>query len=407
MSIDKGVRLDAKGRKHSGPKGREAESLRFETKLLHFGGEIDRATGASSVPIYQASTFHHEDIYQPPLHDYSRSGNPTRQALEDYIALLEGGVRGFAYASGMAAISSSFMLLSAGDHMIVTEDVYGGTYRLLTSILNRMGIESTFVDMTDLDQVKAALKPNTKAVYMETPSNPTLNITDIGAVTDWAKEHDLLTLLDNTFMTPYYQRPIEFGVDIVIHSATKFLGGHSDVLAGLAVARTEELAGRLKQLQNGLGTVLGVQDSWLLMRGMKTLGARMAHSEESAAKLAAWLQGRSDIERVYYPGLLNHPGREIHEKQSSGYGAVISFDVGSGERAKQVLNQVKLPLVAVSLGAVESILSYPAMMSHAAMGEQVRHERGITDGLLRFSVGLEDVDDLIADLDQALAGSRY
>ncbi len=407
MSIDKGVRLDAKGRKHSGPKGREAESLRFETKLLHFGGEIDRATGASSVPIYQASTFHHEDIYQPPLHDYSRSGNPTRQALEDYIALLEGGVRGFAYASGMAAISSSFMLLSAGDHMIVTEDVYGGTYRLLTSILNRMGIESTFVDMTDLDQVKAALKPNTKAVYMETPSNPTLNITDIGAVTDWAKEHDLLTLLDNTFMTPYYQRPIEFGVDIVIHSATKFLGGHSDVLAGLAVARTEELAGRLKQLQNGLGTVLGVQDSWLLMRGMKTLGARMAHSEESAAKLAAWLQGRSDIERVYYPGLLNHPGREIHEKQSSGYGAVISFDVGSGERAKQVLNQVKLPLVAVSLGAVESILSYPAMMSHAAMGEQVRHERGITDGLLRFSVGLEDVDDLIVDLDQALAGSRY
>lgn len=407
MSIDKGVRLDAKGRKHSGPKEREAESLRFETKLLHFGGEIDRATGASSVPIYQASTFHHEDIYQPPLHDYSRSGNPTRQALEDYIALLEGGVRGFAYASGMAAISSSFMLLSAGDHMIVTEDVYGGTYRLLTSILNRMGIESTFVDMTDLDQVKAALKPNTKAVYMETPSNPTLNITDIGAVTDWAKERDLLTLLDNTFMTPYYQRPIEFGVDIVIHSATKFLGGHSDVLAGLAVARTEELAGRLKQLQNGLGTVLGVQDSWLLMRGMKTLGARMAHSEESAAKLAAWLQGRSDIERVYYPGLLNHPGREIHEKQSSGYGAVISFDVGSGERAKQVLNQVKLPLVAVSLGAVESILSYPAMMSHAAMGEQVRHERGITDGLLRFSVGLEDVDDLIADLDQALAGSRY
>ncbi|WP_342576499.1 aminotransferase class V-fold PLP-dependent enzyme [Paenibacillus sp. FSL M8-0142] len=407
MSIDKGVRIDAKGRKHSGPKGREAESLRFETKLLHFGGEIDRATGASSVPIYQASTFHHEDIYQPPLHDYSRSGNPTRQALEDYIALLEGGVRGFAYASGMAAISSSFMLLSAGDHMIVTEDVYGGTYRLLTSILNRMGIESTFVDMTDLDKVKAALKPNTKAVYMETPSNPTLNITDIGAVTDWAKEHDLLTLLDNTFMTPYYQRPIEFGVDIVIHSATKFLGGHSDVLAGLAVARTEELAGRLKQLQNGLGTVLGVQDSWLLMRGMKTLGARMAHSEESAAKLAAWLQGRSDIECVYYPGLLNHPGREIHEKQSSGYGAVISFDVGSGERAKQVLNQVKLPLVAVSLGAVESILSYPAMMSHAAMGEQVRHERGITDGLLRFSVGLEDVDDLIADLDQALAGSRY
>ncbi|OZB96365.1 PLP-dependent aspartate aminotransferase family protein [Paenibacillus sp. XY044] len=378
--------------------------LKFATKLLHFGSEIDSATGASSVPIYQASTFHHADIFNPPVHDYSRSGNPTRQALEDYIALLEGGVRGFAYSSGMAAISSTFMLLSAGDHMIVTEDVYGGTYRLLTSILNRHGIESTFVDMTDLDQVKAALKPNTKAVYMETPSNPTLKITDIEAVTKWAKEHDLLTMVDNTFMTPYYQRPIEVGVDIVLHSATKFLGGHSDVLAGLAVARTEEIGRQLKQLQNGLGTVLGVQESWLLMRGMKTLQARMKHSEESAAVLAAWLKGRQDITQVFYPGLIDHPGREIHEKQSTGYGAVVSFDVGSGERAKQVLNRAQIPLVAVSLGAVESILSYPAMMSHAAMPAEVRLERGITDGLLRFSVGLEDVDDLIADLDQALQG---
>ncbi|SMF75226.1 cystathionine beta-lyase [Paenibacillus uliginis N3/975] len=380
--------------------------LRFETRLLHFGGEIDPTTGASSVPIYQASTFHHEDVFAPPVHDYSRSGNPTRQVLEDYIALLEGGVQGFAYASGMAAISSTFMMLSAGDHIIVTEDVYGGTYRLLTSILNRMGMECTFVDMTDLEQVKRALKSNTKAVYMETPSNPTLKITDIGAITAWAQNHGLLTILDNTFMTPYYQRPIEQGVDIVLHSATKFLGGHSDVLAGLAVARTESIGVQLKQLQNGLGTVLGVQDSWLLMRGMKTLGARMTHSEQSAAKLAAWLTGRNDIEAVYYPGLLNHPGREIHEKQCSGYGAVVSFDVGSGERAKKVLNAVRLPLVAVSLGAVESILSYPAMMSHAAMGEKVRHERGITDGLLRFSVGLEDIDDLIADLDGALGVFR-
>ncbi|WP_433616832.1 aminotransferase class I/II-fold pyridoxal phosphate-dependent enzyme [Paenibacillus cellulositrophicus] len=387
-----------------GHQDKSKQERKFATKLLHFGSEIDGVTGASSVPIYQASTFHHADIFNPPVHDYSRSGNPTRQALEDYIALLEGGVRGFAYSSGMAAISSTFMLLSAGDHMIVTEDVYGGTYRLLTSILNRHGIESTFVDMTDLDQVKAALKPNTKAVYMETPSNPTLKITDIEAVTKWAKEHDLLTMVDNTFMTPYYQRPIEVGVDIVLHSATKFLGGHSDVLAGLAVARTEEIGRQLKQLQNGLGTVLGVQESWLLMRGMKTLQARMKHSEESAAVLAAWLKGRQDITQVFYPGLIDHPGREIHEKQSTGYGAVVSFDVGSGERAKQVLNRAQIPLVAVSLGAVESILSYPAMMSHAAMPAEVRLERGITDGLLRFSVGLEDVDDLIADLDQALQG---
>ncbi|MFB5760321.1 aminotransferase class V-fold PLP-dependent enzyme [Paenibacillus medicaginis] len=381
---------------------KEAQELKFGTRLLHFGAEIDSHTGASSVPIYQASTFHHHDIFNPPQFDYSRSGNPTRQALEDYIALLEGGVRGFAYSSGMAAISSAFLMLSAGDHMIVTEDVYGGTYRLLTQILNRMNIESTFVDMTNLDEVRQALKPNTKAVYMETPSNPTLKITDIEAVTSWAHEHDLITMLDNTFMTPYYQRPIEMGVDIVLHSATKFLGGHSDVLAGLAVARTEALAAQLKQLQNGLGTVLGVQESWLLMRGMKTLQARMAHSEQSARRLAEWLHAREDIKAVYYPGLADHPGREIHEKQSSGYGAVVSFDVGSGERAKALLNRVRLPIVAVSLGAVESILSYPAMMSHAAMPGSVRLERGITDGLLRFSVGLEDIGDLISDLEQAL-----
>ncbi|WP_028562020.1 aminotransferase class V-fold PLP-dependent enzyme [Paenibacillus pinihumi] len=380
----------------------DSRDRQFATNLIHFGGEIDKATGASSVPIYQASTFHHEDIFNPPEFDYSRSGNPTRQALEDYIALIEGGTRGFAFASGMAAISTAFLLLSAGDHVIVTEDVYGGTYRLLTTVLNRLNIETTFVDMTDLDAVKAALKPNTKAVLMETPSNPTLKITDIGAVTAWAKEHGLLTMLDNTFMTPYHQRPIELGVDLVLHSATKFLSGHSDVLAGLIVTADDTLGRRVKQLQNGLGTVLGPQDSWLLMRGMKTLQARMAHSEQSAHKLAHWLVQQPEISQVFYPGLDDHPGREIHEKQSRGYGAVVSFDVGSGERAKEVLSKVKIPIVAVSLGAVESILSYPAMMSHAAMPKEVRHERGITDGLLRYSVGLEDIDDLIHDLAQSL-----
>lgn len=383
----------------------ELPAKKFDTKLIHFGNEVDAATGASSVPIYQASTFHHHDIFNPPEYDYSRSGNPTRQALEDYIAVLEGGSRGLAFASGMAAISTTFMLFSAGDHLIVTEDVYGGTYRLLTNILSRMNIEATFVDMTDFAAVQAALKPNTKAVFMETPSNPTLKITDLALIAKWAQENDLLSIVDNTFMTPYYQRPIELGVDIVLHSATKFLGGHSDVLAGLAVARNESLGNRLKYLQNGLGTVLGAQDSWLLMRGMKTLGARMAHSEISARKLADWLSRRDDIDAVFYPGLPEHPGRDVQERQSTGYGAVVSFDVGSGERAKQVLSKVRLPLVAVSLGAVESILSYPAMMSHASMPQEVRHERGITDGLLRFSVGLEDIGDLIADLEQALKNS--
>ncbi|KIL41916.1 cystathionine gamma-synthase [Gordoniibacillus kamchatkensis] len=370
---------------------------------MHFEGAIDEATGASSVPLYQASTFHHADIEQPQTYDYSRSGNPTRQPLEDYIAALEGGVRGFAFASGMAAISSAFMLLSAGDHVICTEDVYGGTYRLLTTVMNRMNVETTFVDMTDLDRVRQALKPNTKAIYMETPSNPTLKITDISAVTAWAKEHGLLTLLDNTFMTPYHQRPIELGVDIVLHSATKFLGGHSDVLAGLAVAANESLARRLGHIQNSMGNVLGIQDSWLLMRGMKTLKARMDAHEQSARKLADWLASRSDIAAVYYPGLPNHPGRAIHERQSAGYGAVVSFDVGSGERAKRLMNKVTIPLVAVSLGAVESILSYPPLMSHASMPKEVRAERGITDGLLRYSVGLEDIGDIIDDLEQALA----
>ncbi|OCT10649.1 cystathionine gamma-synthase [Paenibacillus pectinilyticus] len=389
---------------HSSDKEQRKPHGKFATKLIHFGGEIDQATGASSVPLYQASTFHQADVDANQEYDYTRSGNPTRQALEDYIALLEGGTRGFAFASGMAAISSALMLLSQGDHVICTEDVYGGTYRLLTTIMNRMGVESTFVDMTDIAQVRAALRSNTRAVFIETPSNPTLRITDIGEVAKFAKEHDLLTMLDNTFMTPYHQRPIELGIDIVLHSATKFLGGHSDVLAGLAVVANDSLGRRMKQIQNGMGNVLGIQDSWLLIRGMKTLQARMEMSEKGARRLAQWLTEQPDIDVVYYPGLPNHPGREIHEKQSLGYGAVVSFDVGSGEKAKKLLSKVKIPLVAVSLGAVESILSYPAMMSHAAMPKEVRLLRGITDGLVRYSVGLEDIEDIIEDLEQALRG---
>ncbi|ASS66630.1 MULTISPECIES: aminotransferase class V-fold PLP-dependent enzyme [unclassified Paenibacillus] len=385
--------------------GRAADKRRFATKLIHFGSEVDEFTGASSTPIVQASTFHHHDIYSPPKHDYSRSGNPTRAAVEEAIALLEGGNRGFAFASGMAAISTSFLLLSAGDHAIVTEDVYGGTYRFLTTVLSRMNIETTFVDMTDLDAVKAALKPNTRVVFMETPSNPTLKITDIAAVASWAREHGLLTMVDNTFMSPYHQRPLELGVDIVLHSATKFLGGHSDVLAGLAVTADEELGKRLYALQNGLGAVLAPQEAWLLMRGMKTLQARMDQSESSARRLADWLSRHHGVGRVYYPGLPDHPGREVHERQSLGYGAVVSFDTGSAARAKEVLSKVRLPIVAVSLGGVESILSYPAMMSHAAMPPEVRAQRGIGDGLLRYSVGLEHIDDLIEDLEEALRES--
>lgn len=377
--------------------------MKWETRVLHTEGMIDPVTGASSTPIYQASTYRQADVEKPQAYDYARSGNPTRDALERAIAEMEGGIAGFAFASGMAAISSVFSIFSQGDHLIVSEDVYGGTYRVLTQIFPRFGLEVSFVDTTDLNQVEAAIRSNTRGIYVETPSNPTLKITDLSGVVRLAREHGLLTMIDNTFMTPYFQRPLELGFDIVIHSATKFLGGHSDVLAGLVVVREKPLAARVYQVQNGFGAVLGVQDAWLVLRGMKTLAVRMQQAQENAVRLAEWLAAHPAVEKVYYPGLAGHPGKAVHEQQSSGYGAVLSFDVGTREKALQVLRKVQIPLAAVSLGAVESILSYPATMSHAAMPREVRLARGIGDGLLRYSVGLEDVEDLIADLDQALS----
>ncbi|WP_139491648.1 aminotransferase class I/II-fold pyridoxal phosphate-dependent enzyme [Brevibacillus dissolubilis] len=377
--------------------------MNFATKLLHGSNAIDGVTGASSIPIYQASTFHQFDIDQPNTFDYARSGNPTRQALEDAIAVLEGGTRGFAFASGMAAISSVFMLFSAGDHLVVAEDVYGGTYRFLTKVLSRMGIEVTFVDTTDLKAVEASILPTTRAIYLETPSNPTLKVTDIAGVCRLAQAQGVLTIVDNTFMTPYYQRPLELGADIVIHSATKFIGGHSDVVAGLVVTKEEELGNQLYMIQNGFGAILGVQDCWLVMRGLKTLKSRLDVSTKNAHKIAQWLDRHPLVEKVYYTGLTGHEGHAIQNRQSSGHGAVLSFDVGSREKVKAFFDAVQLPLVAVSLGSVESILSYPAMMSHAAMPQDEREKRGITDGLIRLSVGLEDVNDLLADFEQALA----
>jgi len=374
----------------------------WETRALHVRGMVDEATGAASTPIYQASTYHQHDVEHPPAYDYARSGNPTREAVETAIAEMEGGDAGFAFASGMAAISSVLAIFSSGDHLIVPEDVYGGTYRVLTQIFPRFGLQVSFVDTTDLEQVAAAIRPETRAIYVETPSNPTLKITDLRGVVGLAREHGLLTIIDNTFMTPYFQRPLDLGFDVVVHSATKFLGGHSDVLAGLVAVRGKELAQKIYQVQNGFGAVLGVHDAWLVLRGMKTLAVRMEKAQENAMRLARWLADHPAVERVYYPGLAGHPGKDVHEGQSSGYGAVLSFDVGSREKALAVMRRVRIPLVAVSLGAVESILSYPATMSHAAMPRDVRLARGIGDGLLRYSVGLERADDLIADLAQAL-----
>ncbi|MED1468841.1 cystathionine beta-lyase [Bacillus salipaludis] len=379
----------------------------FETLLLHNRHKLDPATGAVSVPIQHASTFHQYDIDQFGKYDYSRSLNPTREALEDVIAELEGGVKGFAFSSGMAAISTAFLLLSAGDHIVITEDVYGGTFRMVTQVLTRYRIEHTFVDMTNLDEVKAAIKPNTKAFYVETPSNPTLKVTDIKAVSELAKEIGALTFVDNTFLTPALQKPLELGADVVLHSATKFLSGHSDVVAGLAVVKDTELAQKLGFLQNSFGAILGVQDAWLVLRGLKTLHVRLQQSQNSAIKLAEYLNSHPLVKAVYYPGLKEHPEHELQASQAEGPGAVLSFELNDEAELRTFVSNVKLPVFAVSLGAVESILSYPAKMSHAAMPQDEREKRGITNSLLRLSVGLENPDDLIKDFSQAFAQIRH
>ena len=374
---------------------------KFATKLLHVGVETDKYTGAVSVPIYQTSTFH-QQIDKPQEYEYSRSGNPTRKALETVIAELEGGIAGFAFASGIAAISTALLLFGQGDHILAPNDVYGGTYRLLSKACGRWGIEHSFIDTTDLSQLDKAVRPNTKAIVLESPSNPLLKVSDLPAICAWAKARGIVTIVDNTFMTPYLQRPLEFGADIVVHSATKFLAGHSDLVAGLVVTNDEKLAKELYFLQNALGAILGPQDCWLTMRGIKTLKVRMDYSEKAAMAIATQLASHPKIKAVHYPGLPSHPGHELLKKQASGFGAVLSFEAASPELAKQIMSKVKLPVVAVSLGGVESILSYPVLMSHAAIEPHVRQELGISDALLRLSVGLEDADDLLADLLSAM-----
>ncbi|WP_028975646.1 cystathionine beta-lyase [Sporolactobacillus terrae] len=380
-----------------------SESVHFSTKLIKETVAVDPQTGAANVPVYLSSTFHQKDFDHFGKYDYTRSGNPTREALEDAVAALEGGERGFAFASGMAAISTAFLLLSAGDHAVVPKNVYGGTFRILTQVLGRFGIDHTFVDTTDLEEVERAIRPNTKVIYVETPSNPTLRVTDIRAIAQLAKAHRCLTFVDNTFMTPVFQRPLDLGADLVLHSATKFISGHSDVVAGLAVAASKEIADKIYFLQNALGAVLGVQDSWLLLRGLKTLDVRIRKSAESAQRIAEFFEARPEVKRVFYPGLADHPGASLHARQASSGGAVLSFELKNEASARAFVNHVKLPVFAVSLGAVESILSYPPKMSHAELNEEEREKAGIGSGLLRLSVGLEDAEDLIRDFSNAFA----
>ncbi|OYD07198.1 bifunctional cystathionine gamma-lyase/homocysteine desulfhydrase [Paludifilum halophilum] len=376
--------------------------MRIDTKLIHGGVFGDEETGAVSVPIYQVSTYRQEAIGKHKGYEYSRTGNPTRAALEALIAELENGTGGLAFSSGMAAISTVLSLYSQGDHLVVGDDIYGGTYRVLSRVFNRLGIEATYVDTSRLDQVKEAIRPHTRAVYMETPSNPLLKVTDIEGLADICREKNLHLIVDNTFLTPYWQNPLDLGADIVVHSATKYLGGHSDVVAGLIAVKDEDLGEELHFLQNSIGGILPPHDSWLLMRGMKTLGLRMRQHEATAARLAEWLARRGDIASVYYPGLTDHPGHETASRQARGFGGMISFDVGSAERAEQVLERTRYFTLAESLGAVESLISVPARMTHASIPYERREELGITEGLIRVSVGVEDVEDLLEDLDQAL-----
>jgi len=376
--------------------------MKRKTQLIHGGIFGDEQTGAVSVPIYQVSTYKQ---YGPGNHtgyEYSRTGNPTRHALETFIAELEEGKRGFAFGSGMAAMTAVLMLFNQGDHILVTDDVYGGSFRVITKVLHRFGLSATFINTSDLSEIEKNIQENTKALFIESPTNPLLKITNIETAAKIAKANGLLTIVDNTFSTPYWQNPISLGADIVLHSATKYLGGHSDVVAGLAVVKDEKLGEDLHFVQNSTGGVLGPQDSWLLIRGMKTLGLRMEEHEKNANKIARYLVEHDAVSKVYYPGLESHPNHDIVKHQSRGFGGMISFDVGSAEKAAQVLNKVKYFTLAESLGAVESLISIPALMTHASIPVERRAELGITDGLIRISVGLEDAEDLLEDLEQAL-----
>jgi cystathionine beta-lyase len=378
------------------------QTYRPATLLVHQGTDRDPHTGASAIPIYQASTYHHAGGEAGEF-DYARSGNPSRQQVEEAIALLEGGIRGFAYASGMAAVGSALALLGSGDHLIAPEDLYGGSWRYLTTVLPQQGIAVSFVDTTNLAAIEAAIRPETRAIFLETPSNPLFKISDLRGVAELARRHELLTLLDNTFMTPLLQRPLQLGIDVTIHSATKFLGGHSDLLAGLVTTADPALARRLKHFQNAFGAVLAPFDSFLLARGLKTLKVRLDAAQANAAQLAERLVAHPAVATVRYPGLPGFPDRDRHFAQADGAGAVLSFALKDPARVPALLQRIKLPIIAPSLGGVETILTHCWSMSHAALPAELKLALGIGPELLRLSAGIEAIEDLWSDLEAALA----
>ncbi|WP_431089785.1 PLP-dependent transferase [Paenibacillus sp. 8b26] len=379
---------------------------KIESRLAQIGSIEEPVTGAVNFPIYQSTAFRHPRLGQSTGFDYIRTINPTRKVLEEASAALESGDAGFACSSGMAALQTVFALFGQGDHLIVSLDLYGGTYRLLERILSRFGVTASYVDTNDLEAIEQSCRPNTKAVFIETPTNPLMMITDIRAVAEWASQRQLLTIVDNTLLTPYFQRPLELGADIVVHSATKYLGGHNDVLAGLIVTKGKELSAEISFLHNSIGAVLSPSDSYQLMKGMKTLALRMDRHEHNATVLANYLLTHPAVAEVFYPGLEGHPGREIQNKQSSGNTGIFSFKVKDSRYVEPLLRNIKLIAFAESLGGVESLMTYPAVQTHADIPAEIRDAVGVDDRLLRFSVGIEHTDDLIEDLRSALEAAR-
>jgi cystathionine beta-lyase/cystathionine gamma-synthase len=381
----------------------DSKNLGFSTRAIHAGQEPDPTTGAVNVPIYATSTYVQDELGKHKGFEYARVQNPTRTALEENIASLEGGASGHAFASGMAAISALMTMIKSGEHIVASHTVYGGTYRLLTQVLDRSGLQSTWVDTSDLDAVEAAITPQTRMVYVETPTNPLMGITDLAGAAEIAHRHGALLAVDNTFASPYFQRPLEHGADIVMHSATKFLNGHSDALGGLLVASRPVDGEWFAFVQKSAGGVLGPFDAFLTLRGIKTLEVRMEKHEANGRAMAEFLDGHPKVGRVFYPGLAAHPGHEVHQRQATGFGALISFDLGSVAAAKTVLDQLRVLSLAESLGGVETLISHPATMTHASVPAEERRRIGLGDGLVRVSVGLENITDLLTDLDQALA----
>ena len=378
----------------------------IETKLIHGGIDGDKVTGAVNVPIYQTSTYKQAGLGENTGWEYSRTGNPTRAALEALIADLEGGVAGFAFGSGMAATSTVLSLFKQGDRIIISSNVYGGTFRVLDKVFKNLGITYSIEDTTDLATLDTKVTPDVKAFFIESPANPLLTVTDLAGVAAIAKKHGILTIVANTFMTPYLQQPIQLGVDIVVHSATKYLGGHSDLVAGLVVVNDAALAERLAFIQNATGGVLGPFDSFLLIRGIKTLGVRLDRHVENAEKAAAFLKNHKAVKKVYYPGLPDAQGYEINKRQAKNGGAMISFELDERHNIRKFFKALKLIALAESLGGVESLVCHPASMTHASIPKEVRDRVGITDGLIRLSVGIEDIEDLLADLEQAIEESE-